>query len=515
MKAIKRTALSLLLVLFVVFFCACASFNPALNNSSRDPNTVQQPELDDDPTNDFTVTLRLNEQPYVPTTAINVYWRNSYDIYIAPVDENGVARIDGLDDSYDASYKVTLSNVPYGYAYDPNAYVATNTSRAVVIDMYDLNVVRGTGNGLYNCYEMSGTGVYSVTVTEPGDSVFFEFAPQTSGTYTVESWVDVNDDGINPIATAYYGSSNYKYAPYRVTDEGACGSYTRNFVHTIQIASQMISSSGGGQQTFTFEITAEPKNGVYPVTISFAIKRNGDFDLNTIKKTWAVPQADWSAFDFNAFNALAGGTIKGAETLYKNTTGAWIFDEDNYKIWKITEGGDGVYHVYDQEKYPATNGYGPILVAYISEKCRFLDKPFTLIESDSKALTVNGTENYKQFIEGYEAVASAGFYCVSNCPCHRASDPIKACPLDEHGNKCPNCHYSCTPCERELFENYDCYAKWCNADGVAPVTKELAEFLQKFAISQRYFADGDGWAEKSGIDAYEDSQWLFACGYYE
>ena len=44
---------------------------------------------------------------------------------------------------------------------------------------------------------------------------------------------------------------------------------------------------------------------------------------------------------------------------------------------------------------------------------------------------------------------------------------------------------------------------------------ELAEFLQKFAITQRYFADGDGWAERSGIDAYEDSQWLFACGYYE
>ena len=512
MKAIKRTALSLLLVLFVVFFCACASFNPALNNSSRDPNTVQQPELDDDPTNDFTVTLRLNEQPYVPTTAINVYWRNSYDIYIAPVDENGVARIDGLDDSYDASYKVTLSNVPYGYAYDPNAYVATNTSRAVVIDMYDLNVVRGTGNGLYNCYEMSGTGVYSVTVTEPGDSEFFEFAPETRGTYTEESWVDVNDDGVNPIATAYYGSSNYKYSPYRVKDEGPCGSYTRNFIHTINIASQMISSSGGGQQTFTFEITAEPKNGIYPITLSFAIKRNGDFDLNSVKSTWMIPKADWSNFDFNAFKALAGGNIKGAETLYPNTTDSWIFNEDNYKINPV----DGVYRVYDETKYAATNGYGPILVAYISTPCRFLDKPFTLIESESKALTVNGTDNYKQFIEGYESVASGGFYCVSNCPCHKnSSSPIKACPLDENGNKCANCNVHCTPCIRELYQNPNCYAAWCNADGVAPVTKELAEFLQKFAITQRYFADGDGWAERSGIDAYEDSQWLFACGYYE
>ena len=59
------------------------------------------------------------------------------------------------------------------------------------------------------------------------------------------------------------------------------------------------------------------------------------------------------------------------------------------------------------------------------------------------------------------------------------------------------------------------YAAWCNGDGVAPVTGELAEFLQKFSVSQRYFADGDGWAERRGIHAYEDSQWLFACGYYE
>ena len=61
------------------------------------------------------------------------------------------------------------------------------------------------------------------------------------------------------------------------------------------------------------------------------------------------------------------------------------------------------------------------------------------------------------------------------------------------------------------------YAALCNADGVAPFTKELAEFFQKYAITQRFFADGDGWVEKNKkvpIDAYEDSQWLFPCGYY-
>ena len=129
----------------------------------------------------------------------------------------------------------------------------------------------------------------------------------------------------------------------------------------------------------------------------------------------------------------------------------------------------------------------------------------------NSALTVSTTENYKQFIEGFHAVASNGFYCLNNCPCHIGVDDgePKACPPG-----CTTCLPNCTPCPAELI-NKEGYAQWTNSDGVAPVTPELADFLQKFAISKRYFADGEGWAERKGVDAYEDSQWLFACGYYE
>ena len=61
----------------------------------------------------------------------------------------------------------------------------------------------------------------------------------------------------------------------------------------------------------------------------------------------------------------------------------------------------------------------------------------------------------------------------------------------------------------------DGYAQKCNADGVVPVTPELKDFLQKFAIQRQYFADGEGHVDRTGVYAYEDSQWLFACGYYE
>ncbi len=518
MKALNKTLAALLILALSLSIFACGEYHSAIGGGGNKlpEGSAEQPELDNDPTNDFTVRLRLNGEAYIPTTAVNVYWNDGYSIHIAPVDSMGTATIDGLD----GDYKVTLSSTPSGYAYDSNAYVATNDNRHIIIDMYDLNLVMGTGTGLYSCLEINGTGVYSVTINEEaidsdGDGsfiqkVYFEFAPQVSGTYTIESWANTVDDEVNPICTAYLGSSAYKFGPYTVTDVGECGSFTRNFVHTIEIADEMISS--GGSQTFTFAVSAETKSGVYPVTYTFAVKRDGGFDLNRSERKIIVPQFDWSDFDFAAFNALAGGKIKGAETLYPGTTSSYIFDEDNYKVWEKSEGGDGVYHVYDKDKYPETNGYGPILVAYITSKCEYIDVPFTEIEAiGNKALTVNGTENYKQFIEGFKAVASAGYYCVNNCPCHIgvADGEPKACPPD-----CPTCNPNCTPCPKELI-GMDGYAQKANADGVVPVTPELAEFFQKFSISQRYFADGDGWAERKGVDAYEDSQWLFACGYYE
>ena len=251
---------------------------------------------------------------------------------------------------------------------------------------------------------------------------------------------------------------------------------------------------------------------MYPVNLTFAIKRNGGFDLNLTKKTVVIPQHNWSAFDFEAFNVLAGGEIVGAETIYPGTDDCYVFDQRNYKVWEMSEGGDGVYHVFDEEKYPETNGYGPVLVAYISEACRYVDRSFTTIEEvGNSALVVNGTQNYRLFIKGFEDMAKGGYFCLSDCLCH-LDGSVLACL-----EGCPDCSPHCTGVTAEQMEVRG-YAAYCNADGVAPVTPELVEFLQGFAITQRYFADGEGWVETNSrypIDAYEDSQWLFACGYYK
>ena len=513
----KRIIALFLVITALLSIVSCGEYRPPVDNvpggnggngsgNNYPSGSTDQPALDNDPTNDFTVQLRLNEQPFAPGVSINVYWNDGYNVHIAPIDESGYAVIDGLD----GDYRVTLSGVPSGYAYDPNAYTATNDSRHVVIDLYDLNLLRGSGTGLYECYQINSTGVYTITINSETELSYIQFAPQTNGTYTVESWVNAVDDEVMPVCMAYLGTAQYKYGEYKVTDVGICGSYTRNFIHTVNIADENISS--GGSLTFTFAVGAEAKSGVYPVNITFAIKRNGGFDLNRTDRVTILPTQDWSKFDFNAFNDLAGGEIVGAETLYPGTTGSYMFDQDNYRLWPISEGGDGVYHVYDKEKYPETNGYGPILVVYITTECRYLDRSFTTIEdAGNSALVVNGTDNYRLMIKGFEALANGGYYCTDQCLCH-LDGSIRACPTG-----CVDCTSDCrNATEAEMAVAG--YASLVNADGVAPVTPEIVRFLQGFAITQRYFADGDGWVESNSkypIDAYEDSQWLFACGYYK
>ena len=65
------------------------------------------------------------------------------------------------------------------------------------------------------------------------------------------------------------------------------------------------------------------------------------------------------------------------------------------------------------------------------------------------------------------------------------------------------------------YNNFvDSYAANTNESGCYPVTAELKVFLQNYAVSQRYFMDGKGWAEDHGYKSSEEDQWLFNCGYY-
>ena len=90
------------------------------------------------------------------------------------------------------------------------------------------------------------------------------------------------------------------------------------------------------------------------------------------------------------------------------------------------------------------------------------------------------------------------------------------------------------PDRKERAKNYENFVRGANgymananSDGCYPVTEELKRFLQDYAKSQSLFFDGNGLAETKYYEdengrpvsgpAYvsdEDSQWMYACGYY-
>ena len=278
----------------------------------------------------------------------------------------------------------------------------------------------------------------------------------------------------------------------------------------------------------------------YSFPRGFAIKRDGGFEYpegsHKIREL-AIPEHDFSDFDKQEHEyAKSEYTIVGAEYKFEGKANTYVFDERRFKIWEKNDGGDDFYHLYDPEKYAETDGYGPILYAYITERSRFIDRPFNRIEyngnsseSLNAALSV-GDYNYKVFIEGYKHLSTLGsvndetYFCVSECPCHSTSVKTDwACVAVRDGEgkliKCDRCHKDCRPCPPELvgFEGYQYY---CNSDGLVPVTQELRDFLYAYCDALRNFNDGTGSWEKNPISgryfqAVDESGWLFDCAYYE
>jgi len=536
MKTVKK-ALCILLALVALFsLVSCRGQIIAGGGTSSNVNTdtdtdtdssYTPPELNDDPTDDFTVILMANGEPYKPEIEMQVFWSDGFSVHSAPVDESGMAKIDGLD----GDYRVTLSQVPSGYTYDPNTNIATNDQRNIVLNLRKLNFLSGGGTGLYDCYSFSKTGVYMATIDGPDDGIYFQYSPDRSGVYSIESWVDVTADNINPYVDVYYGSSEWKAYERTINDGGPIGSYTINFVHTVKIYSENISSAG--QATYTFVVKADSKNNKYPINVTFAVEHRGEPESNRPGNAGqsgiAIPTYDFSAYNKEDHTYGDEYKIVGPEYQLSGTR-TYVFDENRFKIWKKSDGGDDFYHLYDKEKYPETNGYGPVLYAYITEACRFIDVPFSKIEYRvnssgqlgivNSALSVDGL-NYKHFIEGYTNLATKGdvynggsYYCSEDCTCHPGTSVGWACT-----SECTECKPTCRRIPKELIGN-EGYQSIANDDGLVPVTEELRDFLYGYCFKEMFFYDGLGTIENKSFggkqyQAVDTSGWLFACAYYE
>ncbi len=584
----KRIIVALLLMISVVLsFVSCGEHVPAENppptdNPSAGGNTTDTPEDATPPATDgtqlpFTVTIMLNGKVYVPTGTLQVRWSDGRSTFTEPVGADGKASVTGLD----GDYTVTLLNLPKGYTYNPNIYTATNDRRDVQIELVKIGTALGNGDGLFSSKEITRSGYYRASITKAGQRIYYTFRPTKAGVYYVESIMDVSANMYNPILTKYSASFAYKEDLGDVDDGGASGSYTKNFLYKIAISEEELSQVN----EYTFAVRVEGKDVVYPVDVDFAVTYVGAAeDLEHVDDRIVIPEEIPS--NLNYFDKLIFSTLREAdltETDKNNPTYKWlkeyhayldenmrifgntnwvdaaervdgkkVFNDDGFKL----NPDDGYYHIFNEDKYAATGGWGPIIYAFVSEKCQFLENPLNLVEYiGNKALTVSdGTENYKLFVEGFHELTlrhsreSGPYFCNDTCPCYSTYKTAKDAlldALDQYTNAvdkgdanvtsyvkaiwtCKNnldhtnggsCDSSCTSCNdscRHLPDanRYQMGYADIAIDGRAPVTEELMEFLQKFSENQRYFADGNGWVEKFGYTAFEDSQWLFACGYY-
>lgn len=532
MKQQYRIVSLLLALLAILSLVSCqGEYRPAVGGGTKEPEDTEDtgeyipPEMNDDPSDDFVVKLLADGAEYSPRMDIYVYWNDGFSVHKAKVDEKGEARVDGLD----GDYRVTLSALPNEYTYDPNGYLATNVNRQITIDMRTLNRLSGAGTDLYSCYTFRKAGVYSVKFNAPGEVFYFQYEPDGMGTYSIESWVDVTEDNVNPYVKVYGGHSEYKYYIQDINDGGAVGSYTQNFVHTVQIAAENFGATG--QAVYTFALMADVKNNKYPVTVTFAVKRNGDFEIhypNEIREV-AIPKFDLSSVNVRDHEYDLSTHVFSYCQSRSEDGSYYIIDDNTVKLWKKSEGGDDFYHLYDKTLYPDTNGYGPILYTAIKAPNRIIQNSvFTELHQPMGGSRVSaGGSDYRHFIEGYTALATnqkrgedyvGSYYCAANCPCHRMPDDQGkwACP-----KSCTKCLSTCSRCPDELMYN-EGYQSIANSLGYVPVTEELHDFLVAYATANKtaLFNDGVGAMETSGFGgrifrAVGESAWLFACGYFK
>lgn len=297
MKRTKFTRLTALLLLILTLLSSCGEYNPATGGHPSGSGTGSGSQGsgssgagsgtgssgEESP---FTVTLVYGGQTYIPAETIEARWNDGFSYHTATVGSDGKASIEGLD----GDYQVTLSAAPTGYAYDPNAYVATNDNRNIEIELKKLVSYKDKKTQLYNCIPIKSTGLYRVELDSAKHEVFFEFAPTRSGMYSITSWVDTTENTVNPKAN-YYGA-NFAFKQLQsVADDGAAAStYTKNFKLDVDIADEMIST--GGQVRFTFGIMAEEKNAEYPAEVYFAITLDGEFPINREEAEIIIPEEE-------------------------------------------------------------------------------------------------------------------------------------------------------------------------------------------------------------------------------
>lgn len=489
-KHLVKTLVCLLLIASICTGCALGvsydqpgaskptNRSPSDDDSSSDDaqgatnglSDLSTPSHPSDPSNEtpYTVYVYYNLKPFDPDgESVSVAWHGDEGTTVVELNEDGQANAGVLD----GDYAITLIGLPEQYSYDPNACHVTADSRHADILLTDITEPKSGDGGIhspadkamytdYGCYKINYEGTYRVTFTEPGQTFYFEYQPIRSGVYSISSWCNIYDDAINPLLDLLYGSSAFKAFDRTIDGGGACldGGFTRNFYYELSLTDDAVG------RPYSFGIRMDTTTVEYPVTVDFAIRREGD----CLSASSVIVTPDMELFDRLPTPPDSNKPYNYADL------GTKLFDGKNYRYDEETYR----YRVYDEERYPDTDGWGPYLMCDIK----------------------NMSESYTT-TSLYEANRVQG----------SLNNYLRLSIWDEETQSYVAHYYT------DFIREY--YAKKCDANGRCYVTKELQEFLQIYASSHLLWTDNVspslGSPEDNGYSATQEDMWLFACGFYE
>lgn len=467
----------LLICLFMLLCCSGCNIGNYLENDKRKPTTdssnpSDNPTKPTDPIVDdshYTVTVYLGSEIFKPAeeTDVTVVWRSKNDVVRVSLGQDGKADAGELD----GTYNVYLSGLPSEYTYNPNGYIATSDERKLSVLLTTVRQPEsGNGSNMYvgnGCYSIRDEGTYRANISRENATLYYEYKPRSAGVYSIESWVNVYDDEVNPLFDLYGGTSVYKWFVRTLDGGGASvdGGFSKNFRYEFSVAASEVGS------VCSFAISARSKLKEYPVYVDFAITYLGPY---TNSYSDVRPQTATQA------RGKTPNKKDGEQYVYADM-GKKLYDASKFKISPNT----GRYHVYDEVKYADNQykygkGYGPMLMCDITNALA----SYSVVGSLYDAISVGPNQsNYlKLFNVWIEEEQKFAIYDYTN------------------------------------FIRVDYYGV-CNSDGRCYVTEELRVFLQKFAENHSLYTDGVGpgmgTPEEAGYSANQDALWLFACGFYE
>lgn len=397
----------------------------------------------------FKASLVLNGEKYVPDYELKALWSDGISYKEAVFGADGIAKTGGLD----GEYRVTLSGLIDDYTYNPNIYYANNDKRDVQIELFELGTTSkmGKGNGTrYNEHVINYDGYYRATFTTEKQA--------KDGIYFLYKPLSIGKYSVESIIDVTANDVNpildiyvgtFAWSPNEPDEARDEGGSSSNFTKNFRYDVELKSVGN----VYRFAVRFNSRGDIsLPVNIDFYVKYEGETDPDN-------PNADTELItDFDDFDEVAS----------KVPADQWTGGSKTWKYAYVAKGGkkylygdrfgfneaDGLWHVLNED-----GTFGAVLLAKINKDSEVLatESGQGFLDGYVRCGNLNG-KNYERFVQTY-----AGH-----------TDPTY---------------------------------------GSFPVTQRVKEFLQDYAVAQRYFMDGRGWAEGQGYMSEEEDQWLFNCGY--